>query len=943
MNSSPPLRVFIFSVCFFIFGLCKDALPQTDLSSKNWKKLDAETRRLIELGKYAEAMPYALRSAELAREKFGDWHPKYAYSLEELGELHIAFDELDEAEKIYLQTAALYKKQFGAESEDYAYALGNLANLYKTAGNYPKAVDMYFRSMEVSPTGGLNYHLNQQQLAYVYTLMGRYAEAEIEFREVLTAFRQNPEWEETYLSSLLNDVTWLYELMGRYQEARVLMEEALEIDKRTIGTDNPWYYTTLNNLANLYGTMGLYDLAVPLMEEVVNSHINSEQKGSELAMASPLNNLAEIYSEIGRLEDAIALTTRAKKIVELRLGKENPNYITFINSLGGFYQDLKDYAKADSLLSEARKLGEVVYGEESFKTAELYDDLATLYMDMEQYAKAEKFLNEALNGYFNTLKTTFPLLSEEEENAFLAGFRGSFELFHTLALKRQPENPTITASQYDFALQTKGLLFQNSSLMRKRVSESDDLQLKELFAQWQKLREEMARVYTLSVSERVALRIDQDSLEAEVNLLEKQLSERASIFARSGSLDSVSWREIQQQLAPGEAAVEIIRHRYYDKYLTDSILYQALIITPETRDFPMSIVLENGNDLEGRFSQYYNSCMKYQIEDQHSYQQFWKRIGASLGGIKKVYFSADGFYHSINLQGLYNRESGNYLADELEVQLVTSTRSLLQKDSQPMISDAALFGFPDYNGKQANEPIAEVEEQLENVSQGLLQAQRFFTINEILELPGTRKEIAEIEQLLEQKQITCHTFIGNKATEEAVKAIKSPSLLHIATHGYFLKNASSDSPQKTELIYGISPLDLANKPLLRSGLLFSDALRALKKGGDGVLTAYEAVGLDLEKTELVVLSACETGLGELQIGEGVYGLQRALHTAGADAVLMSLWKVSDNATQLLMVKFYQNLLIEGQNKQQALSNAQRWLRTKYPHPYYWAGFVMVHG
>ena len=140
---------------------------------------------------------------------------------------------------------------------------------------------------------------------------------------------------------------------------------------------------------------------------------------------------------------------------------------------------------------------------------------------------------------------------------------------------------------------------------------------------------------------------------------------------------------------------------------------------------------------------------------------------------------------------------------------------------------------------------------------------------------------------------------------------------------------------------GFSKDVLVENPLLRSGLLLANAKQAIAEGGDGVLTAYEAKSLNLDETELVVLSACETGLGDVKNGEGVYGLQRAFQTAGVATVLMSLWTVSDNATQELMTSFYENWLIKKQNKRQAFKNAQEQLREKFPHPYYWAAFVMV--
>jgi CHAT domain-containing protein len=309
-------------------------------------------------------------------------------------------------------------------------------------------------------------------------------------------------------------------------------------------------------------------------------------------------------------------------------------------------------------------------------------------------------------------------------------------------------------------------------------------------------------------------------------------------------------------------------------------------------------------------------------------------------------------YNQINLNTLYNPATGKYVMDEIEVQMVTSTKDLVTntKATRKGIKDASLFGYPNYNISKTNATDSSRSLSYAPAKTAEIKsdsAQRFFNGDNINELPGTKVEIETIEALLKKKNISLHEYLFNEATESEIKKLNNPQVLHIATHGFFL----SDLPTPKENERGFAGMEakkFVENPLLRSGLLFAGVKNAFtksdntttKEGEDGILTSYEAMSLDLDQTDLVVMSACETGLGVTANGEGVYGLQRAFQVAGAKSVLMSLWTVSDDATQKLMTLFYENWL-GGKTPREAFRMAQLSLREKYPQPYYWGAFVLV--
>jgi CHAT domain-containing protein len=204
-------------------------------------------------------------------------------------------------------------------------------------------------------------------------------------------------------------------------------------------------------------------------------------------------------------------------------------------------------------------------------------------------------------------------------------------------------------------------------------------------------------------------------------------------------------------------------------------------------------------------------------------------------------------------------------------------------------------------------------------------------------LPGAEREVLAIQDLLYVRDWKELTLTKGEAKEGDLKDMIKPNVLHIATHGFFRKDVTGD-------------ISYSSNPMYNSGLYFSGASESLGildykandelKKEDGVLTAYEALNLNIDNTNLVVLSACETGLGEIRNGEGVFGLQRAFIAAGARSVVMSLWKVDDAATNDLMVSFY-NFWLDGNSKRASLRLAQQQLKVKYPHPYYWGAFVII--
>jgi CHAT domain-containing protein len=540
-----------------------------------------------------------------------------------------------------------------------------------------------------------------------------------------------------------------------------------------------------------------------------------------------------------------------------------------------------------------------------------------------------------MKGYLLLIEKYFPYLSENDKTAFYYAVSNAFETFNSFVIQLQLDFPgsnhdALIERMYNNQVALKSLLLKESEKMRMQIAASGNTTLKKEYQQWIKMRETIVQQYRLGTEELTAKGINLTALELQANELEQRLAITLKTDLPKANTRSISWRDIQAGLTAGECAVEIVRIAYYtNARWTDTVYYAALIVDKLSL-VPRLVLLKNGNELEARQIAGYRIAIKAKSADENSYTAFWGILKTTIGKMKKVYLSPDGVYQQINLNTLKNPETKQYLVEETDINLVTNTADILRHPAAATSRDAVIFSFPDYGVTTTN---------------NVFTATRLPGFPDLKELPGTKTESDSIKKIMTNLQWNVHAYQRKEATEEAVKKVHTPRVLHIATHGFFLKNVK-DTEEK---VFGIQTARVKQNPLLRSGLILAGAAAIAKdtltdnSKDDGILTAYEAMGLDLAGTDLVVLSACETGLGELLNTQGVYGLQRAFLVAGAKSVIMSLWVIDDFATQKLMTGFYREWLKNpaAGNKQQAFRMAQLKLKEKYKDPYYWGAFVMI--
>lgn len=352
------------------------------------------------------------------------------------------------------------------------------------------------------------------------------------------------------------------------------------------------------------------------------------------------------------------------------------------------------------------------------------------------------------------------------------------------------------------------------------------------------------------------------------------------------------------------------------------------------------LVVENGKENE-----LISIIHKEIFEPSKKTFKIWSTFERIIKNKKTVYIELDEILSRVNF-GLIKQPNGRMLMEDFDIRIVSSTNNFEElKGKRVFYNTALLVGNPSFGHKKEKVPEKKDEESFLNTSNFSAQVFNRGTINS---LPYTQREVEHINKILTDKGFNTKVIVAEKASEVTIKNIESPRILHIATHGYFEPDIILEDTTKKEFL-GIKKDILVQNPLLRSGLLLAGADNFLKikqfneKFDNGILKAYEVLNMNLENTELVVLSACDTGLGVIKNGEGVYGLQRAFKIAGARSILMSLSKVRDEATQILMTEFYKNWLEKGMEKYKALKEAQLSMKanSKYADPVNWGAFVLV--
>ncbi len=914
--------------------------------------------------KYKEATAALDKASDVARSKYDDQDYKYGEELNNIAKLQLKLGEYDKAEENINKSLSILEN-YRREDDKVQYLISateTQATLFGIKGMFDEAqyaLNRSARMISKSDEVGLDDLSTAKELSSLFILLGRYSTTEKLLNELISEYEKLYGANSIRLIDPLVNMGRLTLAEGDYTDAEKIATRVNKVALNVYGEKSTKTAPTQKLLSDIYYTIGDYEKAQTYIQRALESqerqfgreHVEVAKSMSQLALikffkgdnprdvekllleardimgkklgtdnpqyAEILKNVAILNISEKKYDVAFSSLTQAESIWRTKTGsKNNINAASIYSLTGDVYYQIKNYDKSEEFYDKAKDIYERSFNRTHPEYVKVLSKLSKVYYMEKDYKRAKRNIEEALNNYEDFLKRYFPALSEREKAKYWNTIKQDFEFYNTLAFGQLEDFRDLSGKVYNYQLLTKALLLSSSIKMKERILNSQDEDLKASYNEWVQKKELLTNALSMSTQQLAENEIDAGSLSNEVERLEKELSEKSELFSKDFENKKITYENVQKSLGENDVAVEMVRFRYFNHTFTDSIIYVALYLKND-KARPKVVELPEGNRMETRFFKYYRNCITGKIVDQYSYKVFWEPVQSQIGQYSTLFLSPDGVYNQLNLEAIPTPD-GRYVIDNSNIVIVSNTKDLYLKKIKSKVegssNTATMFGNPTFyvTASRGNIPS----------------------------LPGTEKEVAELQALLIQQGWKTSEYTEIKATEERVKELDSPKIFHIATHGFYTPDTSSDDAiTETEA-------EKNENPLLKTGLLLKGAGDLLEKTSynynleSGILTAYEAMSLNLDKTDLVVLSACETGLGEISNGEGVYGLQRAFLVAGAKTLIMSMFKVDDAATQKLILTFYRKWLTTG-NLRQSFVDAKKELRVEYPEPIYWGAFMMI--
>ena len=772
----------------------------------------------------------------------------------------------------------------------------------------------------------------------------------------------------TQLLTLLNNSGACYRSLGDYSTAMGLFDQAVFIAETVYGKNHPIYGSLAQNKSACYALVSNYDAAIKSCIEAMNCYEALYGHGSEKFAITKLN-LSTIYEKSGQpqaAKEALAeamdllqecgspysIVAYAKMIIECAREKDEKRLRLYVEKAESLLVKYSwEESDVASILYAYIGKALAMFGDPGFKDyygqalrafESKRDNASVTYLGyMLEYGESSllqgtvdaELIPKLVVTFKRSYQTDVAYYNTDERGGLLSDSRIKDVLFSSR------RGDVYDVDLYNYLVFSKGLLLGTSMEYAKAVYNSGDKNLISQYGEIVELRKYID-------GERVSFHYDAsvEEAEKELSLLERQLS--AALHRKGNYVDAlnVSFEDIRQALDNKTISVEFVN--YED--LRDSVSYYAAMVVGKDYDRPKFVKLCESRDLETYVSVNPGALYTEGEMSERLYGLVWEPLQEYLKSVTKIVFSPSGYLNRLAIEHLYK---GNKRIGELyDIRRVTSTRVLLEPVAQTKYSSAVLYGGLIYDEDEGT-MVAESR----NVKTGSsVLAERFRgwndeTIRSGWEyLPGSLKEVNDIASILKKGSIQYTLYSGEKGNEESFKSQSGRNirLIHLATHGFYISEEERNGNEFVSSVAGMDQYSSAYSPSLqRAGLLLSGGNKAwLGKQipnsiEDGILTAAEIAKLDLNSCDIVVLSACETGLGEIT-DEGVFGLQRAFKNAGANTIVMSLWDVDDQATALMMKVFYKNLM-GGKGKREAFSIAQNEVRKKYVDPRYWAAFIMI--
>ncbi len=901
------------------------------------------------ISRYDKAEAAYREAMQLREGVFGKSDPMYGVSCDNLGILYQITGRYKESESLLMEARRIFEKKPGKQHRYFAVNAGNLAILFSTLGKMDRAEELMLEANEVWPLvsgkESLDYALSCNNLGNMYSQTAQYDKAEPLFLaaqkirgDILG--KQHPGY-----ALVCNNLGNLYEEMGQYAKSEKFLLEARQVYEKN--KSHMSYASNCENLGILYRSMGLPEKSLSYALET------QEVRKSVLGSAHPWSinsgvNIGLAYSELKKYDLAEKTLLEVKKAYEDKIGKDYPGYAHVCNTLAGVYRLTRQYEKAGELGLQARIFGEKEFRKEHPAYAMILTNLALIYRGQGKDEQAATFFNEIFEARKAQTEKIFSFSSEYEKQSFLQSVFEEWKYYYTFCYDRLP--PDKSGQPFNLSLYYRNRILSSIQQLNRVINNSADPEIQNKYGEWKTLKQQLAFWLIKPETEQADEKI---LLQEKANLVEKELTRLSGDFRKQSEKNNLDWKTVQSQLKPGEAAIEFIDFEYdTGEESRDSSFYIALVLNKNMME-PAMVKLFEKKELQKLLATKSNAGktgINLLYSSPELYMRIWQPLEKHLKGISKIYFTPSGLLHYVSMAAI-KVNKGQTLSDKFQLVQLLSTGAVTEQ-AEHLISasdDFILYGAVQYNADSASLKQAAIvyggnHYASRSIPEELLGDEEKWVFKP---LPKTETEISFIEKMARLRKNPVRIFRGVNANEESFKSLdgkSSPGVLHIATHAFFYPDPAKNKRYSREA-WGRA-FKLSDNPLFRAGLVMSGAEntwrgKAVAGVEDGILTAYEVSNMYLPNTRLAVLSACQTGLGDIQGTEGVYGLQRAFKLAGVQNLVMSLWDVDDAAGAEFMEEFYKNLFAD-KTIADAFGMAQDFMKKRYRNnPYLWAGFILI--
>lgn len=807
-----------------------------------------------------------------------------------------------------------------------------LAGILRNSNRFADAIELYYQVMDETGrdnrSAKLDFDSAIRGIAHSKLGMGEHAEAsgwmDLALYDAEKTFGKNS---DIYASCLVDKSMYCSEV-GQNEESLRLLLEAMEIFS-ACGMTESWARTA-NDAGITLARLGRYPEARGYIGKSL-SFFESKLPADEKGKLAPLVNMYMVSNSTDDSQEAKAYADSALAIISRCNLERSTQAYSFHGMLGFDLMNVND-AKAlehfERCLDIAsgthleRRLDHLLYSSYYYKTL------------LRTGKRRESAIKTLLDEYFKEYRENYASFSYDERERFLSGVE-----FKTLKddVFCMRESARFDDMLFDFLLMSKGLLVSSSLNFNSAIAHSGNPRWNADLQKLQAIKRQVniAKYYGRQTDMHLS-----DSLNAVGNFIERMLIGSVKDSLSYSYVEPTHFSEVSAALGKDEIAVEFV---VYDGRC-------AAMVVRRNSTSPLFYELCSVSELEDIITKKPSLLYGSGEVSSQLYQMIWGPLERSLRKAKTIYFSPDGILHNLALESMVRRD-GRRMDEVYHMLRCSSTGIIARRDHVGEFSTAALYGGVQYDVEEGTMISRSLS------SQSISTSSHSFTLSDSSltrkgwnYLPGTLVEVENISRMMEDRSFAHSIYVASDANEESFKSMSgcSPSLIHLATHGFFIPSSKTG---KAELFIGknlsdaINAADDNHSPMLRSGLLLSGG-NSVWRGSilpgwveDGVLTSLEIADLDLSGTEMVVLSACETGIGDLG-NDGVFGLQRAFKLSGVKTIVMSLWEVDDKVTSLFMTKMYQALL-NGKERHESFEEAKQSVKSAYHDPYYWAPFIML--